>query len=503
MESDRLASARRIRQPISEVDEVRAAFDGITYAKGQSVLTMFEDWLGPDRFRDGVRRYVAAFPWGNATAEDFFAALAAEDAALVPALRGFVERSGAPLLDVSIECTAAPVIKVAQSRFRPAGAPAGAPEHWVFPACFEYGNASAGRRQCALVKEAEQAIPVADGACPQWVLPNRSGIGYFLPRLSSELYAALPKAERVLAPADYEPLLGDLGMLARNGAVAYPIALRIAARQADNPNAAAAHRAYDVPEELPREMVAPANRARWAAWIRTHYGPRARKLGWLPQPGESADVGRLRQTALPLVAWEGEDAELRREARVLAARWLDDRKVLPIAMRKQVLRTAARSAGDDAALFAALLGVATSTKDANERDDVMLALGSFGDPALLRRALALGLDPALPARDSIEPLRHALGHASTRPTAMAWLSEHIEGLAARAPKEQVGNWPTWADGACSSEDRARFVALFEARAARLDAGPRAYRQSLERIDHCLALRAAQEAPLNAFLSNAS
>ena len=52
---------------------------------------MFEQWLGPDKFREGVRRYVAKHAWSNATAEDFFAALAASDDAIVPAFRGFAE----------------------------------------------------------------------------------------------------------------------------------------------------------------------------------------------------------------------------------------------------------------------------------------------------------------------------------------------------------------------------------------------------------------------------
>ena len=318
MESDRLASARRIRQPVNDLDEVRAAFDGITYAKGQSVLTMFEDWLGPEKFREGVRRYIAKFPWGNATAEDFFAALAASDAALVPALRGFVERGGVPLLDVTLDCGATPALQVVQSRFRPVGVPSGAVEHWVFPACFEFGDGTSGRAQCTLIREARQTIPLPDGACPKWVVANRSGIGYFLPRLSPQLYAALPAADRVLAPADHEPLLRDLEMLAGNGAVAYAIALQLAARQAGNPDGAAASLAFAIPDGLPSDLVESANRPRLAAYIRTHYGARARELGWLPKPGENAELARLRATALPLVAWRGEDAGLAREAQALA-----------------------------------------------------------------------------------------------------------------------------------------------------------------------------------------
>ena len=127
MDADRLPSARRIRQPVIAQDEVKAAFDSITYAKGESILVMFEAWLGREKFRDGVRRYMARHAWGNATAEDFFAALAATDDALLPALRGFVERPGVPMLDVALDCTAAPRLELRQRRFEPAGAAAGAP----------------------------------------------------------------------------------------------------------------------------------------------------------------------------------------------------------------------------------------------------------------------------------------------------------------------------------------------------------------------------------------
>jgi alanyl aminopeptidase len=96
-------------------------------------------------------------------------------------------------------------------------------------------------------------------------------------------------------------------------------------------------------------------------------------------------------------------------------------------------------------------------------------------------------------------LKEALAHPATRSTTLAWVAAHID-LLAGAPREQQGYWPALAEGACTAGERARFVALFEARAAGLDAGQRKYRESLEKIDLCLALRAAQEAPLNAFLA---
>ena len=168
IEFDRLQSARRIRQPVTEYGDMRAAFDGITYAKGETILAMFEQWLGPEKFRDGVRRYVAKHAWGNATADDFFAALAATDDAVIPAFRGFVERAGVPLLNVALDCTTAtPTLALAQQRFGVAGAaPAADGERWVFPACFEYGDGAKGRQTCALVRDATQIVPLDTARLP-------------------------------------------------------------------------------------------------------------------------------------------------------------------------------------------------------------------------------------------------------------------------------------------------------------------------------------------------
>ncbi len=501
IESDRLQNARRIRQPITDAGEVRAAFDAITYAKGETILAMFEQWLGPERFREGVRRYMAKYAWANATADDFFAALAATDDAIVPSFRDFVERAGVPLLTVTLDCAGAPRLLLAQTRFTPVGAPSAATaERWVFPACFEYGDATKGRQACVLVRDAQQSVSL-EGACPRWVLANRYGTGYYLPRLAPPLFAALPNAAKVLADADYGPLLADTDLLARSGLVPYRDALSLAAQHSDSRNVEVAFRAYAVPRNLPPELVAPANQAKYAAWLRVHFGQRAHHLGWLPRKSDTQETPRLREAALPLVAVEGGDAALARESRRLAQRWLADRSAVPPQVRRIVLETAARTAGRGASvLFDGFVAVAKTTQDLNERDDVLNALGQFGDPVLGARALALALDPALHPRDGVQIVRAALDRAPTRPAALAWLGANFEQFGPRLPREQWSLLAFWAGDACTRAERERFVALLEPRLATVDAGASRYRQALENIDLCLALRDAQGGPLNAFLA---
>jgi cytosol alanyl aminopeptidase len=502
MESDRLPSARRIRQPVAELGDVRASFDGIAYAKGQSILTMFEAWLGPEKFKEGVRRYINKHAWGNATSEDFFAALAAADDAVVPALRGFVERPGVPVLDVALRCSGQPSLEVSQRRFVPAGTPAGAAERWVFPACFEFGDARQGREVCTLVKEARQVVPLPTTTCPAWAIANRSGIGYFLAQLSPALYGALPNAKDVLAASDYGPLLGDLSLLVDSGAVTYAVALPVVGSQAGTSDLRAAQWAVGIANRVQPSLIAPENEAKYAAWIREKFGERAVALGWLPRPGDNADTMRLREGAMALVAVRGADAALGKEAQRLAKLWLADRKAIPASARRSVLSGAARTAGPDgAALFEGLLDVAVTTKDGNERDDVLTALGSFRDPALLERALALALDPRLGPRDSARPLQQALSVPASSQAALAWFARNIGAMSARFPKDYQGYWPAWADAACTDAERTQFVAVFESRAKGLEAGPLTYRNTLERIDACIASTRVQRASLNAFLAD--
>ena len=53
-------------------------FDVLTYEKGASVVRMLEQYLGEDRFRDGIRRYMARHQYGNTETSDLWDALEEE-----------------------------------------------------------------------------------------------------------------------------------------------------------------------------------------------------------------------------------------------------------------------------------------------------------------------------------------------------------------------------------------------------------------------------------------
>jgi aminopeptidase N len=72
---DQLSSTHPIAADIPDIHAVEVNFDGITYAKGASVVKQLAAYVGRENFLAGVRRYFAAHAWGNATLADLLAAL--------------------------------------------------------------------------------------------------------------------------------------------------------------------------------------------------------------------------------------------------------------------------------------------------------------------------------------------------------------------------------------------------------------------------------------------
>lgn len=72
---DQLPSTHPIAADIPDLAAVEVNFDGITYAKGASVLKQLVAYVGLEQFLEGLRAYFTAHAFGNATFNDLLAAL--------------------------------------------------------------------------------------------------------------------------------------------------------------------------------------------------------------------------------------------------------------------------------------------------------------------------------------------------------------------------------------------------------------------------------------------
>ncbi|RFA08788.1 aminopeptidase N [Subtercola boreus] len=67
---DQLPSTHPIVATINDLDDVQVNFDGITYAKGASVLKQLVAWVGQDQFLAGVSHYFKKHQFGNTELSD-------------------------------------------------------------------------------------------------------------------------------------------------------------------------------------------------------------------------------------------------------------------------------------------------------------------------------------------------------------------------------------------------------------------------------------------------
>ncbi|MFJ4207459.1 aminopeptidase N [Paenarthrobacter sp. NPDC089675] len=74
---DQLPTTHPIFAEINSLQDVEVNFDGITYAKGASVLRQLVAWVGPEEFMAGVRSYFSKHAWSNTELSDLMVELEA------------------------------------------------------------------------------------------------------------------------------------------------------------------------------------------------------------------------------------------------------------------------------------------------------------------------------------------------------------------------------------------------------------------------------------------
>jgi aminopeptidase N len=72
---DQLSTTHPIEGHVADTNDAFSSFDGITYAKGASVLKQMSRWLGAETFQKGVQFYMKTFAFKNTSLPDFIESL--------------------------------------------------------------------------------------------------------------------------------------------------------------------------------------------------------------------------------------------------------------------------------------------------------------------------------------------------------------------------------------------------------------------------------------------
>jgi aminopeptidase N len=192
---DQLPTTHPIVADIRDLEDVEVNFDGITYAKGASVLKQLVAWVGHDNFFEAIRRYFKRHAWGNTTLADLLTILEETSGRDLRAWsKEWLETAGVNVLRPAYTLDDAgnfASFAVAQS------APADWPtlrSHRVAVGLYDVADGRSTRRERVEIDVAAETTDVPDlvgKRCPDLVLVNDDDLTYAKIRLDERSLATV------------------------------------------------------------------------------------------------------------------------------------------------------------------------------------------------------------------------------------------------------------------------------------------------------------------------
>ena len=397
MAIDATATATPIIRRIETIDQISEAFDGITYLKGQAVIGMLESTLGEKPFREGLRRYMARYKYGNTVTDQLWAELATASGRPVNEIaRGFTNQAGVPLVTLTgSRCEDGRTLAtLSQGRFG-LDAPSKAPQTWRVPLVL----ATLGGGEARAVVSGAAGTAVTVPGCGTLVL-NRGKGGYARIMYDEAGHAAIVRDYPKLALPDRLGTLADDFALAAGG---YQDLGRWAALTDRLGMAADPLEWGTLSDELAVLIGLYGGtplEARLRATTARKFGPVLERIGIEAKVGESPLVTNLRETLVGRLGTSGDPGVIAR-ARAYVAALAGDPLAIPASIRQPILLTFATNAS--AADWDQLLVLTKAETSPVAKNRLVGLLGASRDPANARRALELLLGDtfSLPQRATL------------------------------------------------------------------------------------------------------
>ncbi len=503
---DGLVTARQIREPVNDHNDIVAAFDGITYAKGGAVLNMLENSLGEETFRDAVRDHMTRFAWGNADVNDFIGSLVrASTSVIEDSFKSYLFQNGLPRVAVTEACRDG-VMTVEQARFLPMGSETKTTQSWVVPMCVRYGRGAEVYGQCEWLDKTSQTFEFDDGSCPDWMMLDANFAGYYQWQMPAASYGQLHAAPAPLLEAEWESVADSLEAGLSDGSM----------------------RVRDA-----WSAVEPMASSRWPS---VALAPSRMLEDWLDKFGDEPKLASaLRQTAQRLYAdkpvAEAFNADFVRElardedrvffgklarfaaliardpnvrntamvavAEALTEEGIDYAKLTPLT-RKTALTVAVQD-GDNS-VRERILDTFLESGDALFRGDALVALGHTTDPKLAQTLRELAIDGGIRTNEIIRLMSAQFSEPGARNGAWRFVRDRYADLVERMPPRHASYLPNFVVAFCDNVMLDLMQDVFAETAGEVPAGERELAKALESTRQCAARSAHERAQVRAVFS---
>jgi len=481
MDVDARRTAHPIQQPVADESEAESVFDSITYSKSQAFIRELENYLGAEKFRDGIRHYMAAHAYSNATTADLWLALQRSSGKPVaPIAIPYTEHPGVPLIVSSASCVNdRQRLTLRQERFiRGAGAADTGAQIWQIP--IAYGRPGA-KEASGVVLMQGKTWQLAAGRCGEPIKLNFGDVGYYRVEYDAATEAALAKSIETMGPADRVNLLADNWALLEAGRTTADRYFTLVDAVVDDRNRAVWEQVIRTIGRLDDLERGLPGRPAFQAYARSRLRPAFERLGWNRAAGESEDDAILR-TKLIGELGAVDDGAVQAEARRRFAAFVKDPGSLEVNLRGPVIFVAGREA--DRTIYDELRALGRKATSTEERIRYYVALATATNPALAKETLAITLTDEVPS-DLANGLILTVASGKHPELALDFVRANFAALAAkRGPNFRAffmsALMTNFADRA-HAEELAGFAPVHETAGGRI-AAARAEEQILEAAD---------------------
>jgi puromycin-sensitive aminopeptidase len=503
MKQDALRHTHPIYCKVNTAEEANENFDLITYEKGASVVRMLERYLGPTKFRRGVRAYIRKHREGNTVAADLWEALSQASGEDVESIaRSWIEQDGYPTIALRVvESKAGFELELRQDRFYQQPPKQPARTKWTVPWVGRVGRGRSGNGQLVrhLLTHKRERIGLGPRA-PRFVYGNADEGGFFRPAHSKSELAALGRALPSLAPVERMGLVDHQWALACAGRAPLGEFLDLAAELANesDPDVLAALRqplAFVANSLIPD--AAQAADEPFRAWLQDCFGPAFSVLGWNPDRDEPDDVRVRRAVLLGIVGGTAESEPVVRKATERCEAYLKNRRAVDANLADAVVALAARSGGKGR--YRRFLAAARRSDTPQEQRRFLLAIADFRDPACIDETLTLSLSDRVPTQDVIFLLARLLANPAAREQTWSFVKRRWPKLRKRLPSLFAGRLIEATPSLLTPAYRKDVARFF--RENPVPSGERALLQALERFDWYRGFRRAAAADLLEWLEH--
>ena len=497
---DGLHSTRPIEYPVHAPHDADAMFDVLTYEKGASVLRMLEQYLSPDVFRDGVRRYLRAHAYGNADTGDLWKALGDASNEAVPALMdGWIFKPGYPLITARRDASKqGDQLVLGQQRFTYLSDTATRVPHsgdlrWHIPIQLRITAGGRSTVQRLLLKDAEVRIDLPKGF--DSVVVNESGHGFYRVRYAPDLRDRLVrqafKPTDGLSAIERFNLTNDAWATAVSGLIPLADYLELTANFVVERNRNVWTVLLESFAALNRLITAP-ERPRLEVFFRNRMAPAFADLGWTPRAGEQELTRLLRGDLIRALGTLGNDPSVQRRAEELYGATPDttDPNILP------ALITVLAHTGEESRYRDYWRRYKSASTPQEERR-YLYALASFRPPALLKETLAHCLDGEIRTQDAPFMVRLVLMSVYGRELAWDFVKREWDRMAEQYPKQGLRRMCEGVVGLTTPELERDVRRFFADR--KIDLGGKTLEQYLEQLRIGVAVRERELASLLTYL----